>query len=88
MIDFSKFHLDNEEIEFINDIKEDINNQNEILLEYKGYSFCIEPSGQELTIVDSNGLVGEYDCFDDFLLNHKIDGKPFIEILKELEYSE
>ena len=88
MIDFSKFHLDNEEIEFINDIKEDINNQNEILLEYKGYSFCIEPSGQELTIVDSKGLVGEYACFDDFLLNQKIDGKPFIEILKELEYSE
>ena len=25
MIDFSKYHLDNEEIEFINDIKEDIN---------------------------------------------------------------
>ena len=88
MIDFSKYHLHNEEIEFINDIKEDINNQNEILLEYKGYSFCIEPSGQELTIVDSNGLVGEYDCFDDFLLNHKIHGKLFVEILKELEYGE
>lgn len=89
MIDFSKYNFDHEDIEFLLQTEDwCINCQSEIVLEYKGYSFCIEPSGKEVQIVDKSGVIGEFASFDDMLLNYKIDGKPLIELVKELEYGD
>ena len=52
------------------------------------YAFCIDPSGEELTITDYTGTVGEYVAFDDLFLNHTINNKPLIELVQELEYGE
>lgn len=89
MIDLSKYHLDDEDIEFINDLREDIINQNEIFLEYKGKSFVLEPYGTAVQIVvPVDTIDGDYESFDDLLLNYKIDGKPLIELVKDLEYGD
>lgn len=87
MLDLTKYNLDNDDIEFVSDMREDIENQNEIILEYKGKSFVLEPSGKTVQVVETAEQVAEkYDDFDDLLLNYKIDGKPLIELVKYLEY--
>ena len=89
MIDLTKYNFDDDDVLFLTEIEDAcINGQNEIILEYKGYSFCIEPSGKEVQLVDETGVVGEYASFDEMLLNHKIDGKPLIELVKDLEYGD
>lgn len=89
MIDFKKYGLDDETIEFITETEDwCIAGQSEMVLEYKGYTFGIEPLGEEVLLVDKTGEIGRYDSFENMLLNHKIDGKPVIELAKDLEYSD
>ena len=89
MIDLTKYNFDDDDIVFLLQTEDwCINGQSEIVWEYKGYSFCIEPSGKEVQLVDETGVVGEYASFDEMLLNHKIDGKPLIELVKDLEYGD
>ena len=78
MIDLTMYNLNDEDLEFIFNIKSDIENQNEIDLVYKDYKFRIEPSGDELTIVDIEGDKGSYIGFDDLFENFKIDDVPLI----------
>ena len=54
-------------------------------MEYKGKSFVLEPHGKAVQIYAYGEFLGDYESFDDLLLNHKIDGKPLIELVKELE---
>lgn len=87
MLDLTKYDLDDDDIEFVNDLREDIKNQNEIILEYKGKSFVLEPYGKAVQVVVAvDTIVGDYKSFDDLLLNYTIDGKPLIELVKDLEY--
>lgn len=87
MIDYSKYDLDADSVDFIKEMKEFcIDSQNEISLQYGNYPFFLEPSGNEIRVVDCTGVTGEYSDFDDFLINHKINGKSVIEIIRELEY--
>ena len=88
MIDLTKYNLDDDDIEFVKDIKEDIKNQNEITLEYNGKSFVLEPRGKAIQVYAYGEILGDYKNFDDLLLNHKIDGKPLIELIQELEYGD
>lgn len=88
MIDFEKYDFNEEDLHFIHMIKMDIQNQNEIYLQYKEHSFCIEPSGDELTFIDDNRTLTEYRDFDDLFLNCKIDGKPLIELVKDLDFGD
>ncbi|MBO5907621.1 MAG: hypothetical protein J6Q85_05680 [Clostridia bacterium] len=61
----------------------------EIILEYHGKSFVLEPSGQSVQVVEvADEVAGKYESFDDLLLNYKIDGKPLIELIKDLEYGD
>ena len=90
MIDFTKYNLDEDDIRFLAQ-REDwcIGGQSEIILEYKGRTFVLEPSGKTIQVVEvADEVAGEYENFDDLLLNHKIDGKPLIELVKDLEYGE
>ena len=90
MIDFSKYNLSKEDIEFILQTEDwCINGQSEIILEYKGNSFVLEPYGKAVQVVVAvDTIVGDYESFEDLLLNHKIDGKPLIELIKDIEYGE
>ena len=57
-------------------------------MEYKGKSFVLEPHGKAVQVYAYGEVLGDYETFDDLLLNHKIDGKPLIELVKELEYGD
>ena len=90
MIDLTKYNLDDDDIIFLIEIENAcINGQNEVVLEYKGKSFVLEPHGKAVQVVVAvDTIVGDYESFDDLLLNHKIDGKPLIELVKDLEYGD
>lgn len=89
MIDYQKYNLDEDDIDFIKRMEDYcIGGQSELVLLYNGHSFVIEPSGTELTVVDRTGTVGEYANFDDLLLGHRIEGKPLIELIKNLDFGE
>lgn len=90
MLDFTKYNLDEDDIRFLVQIEDwCIGGQSEIILEYKGRTFVLEPSGKTIQVVEvADEVAGEYENFDDLLLNHKIDGKPLIELVKDLEYGE
>lgn len=88
-IDFKKYGLGDEEIEFITETEDwCIGGQSEIVWEYKGKSFVLEPHGKAVCVYAYGETLGNYDSFEDMLLNHKIDGKPVIELTKELEYGD
>ena len=86
MIDLTKYNLNDDDIEFVKDIKQDIKNQNEIILEYMGKSFVLEPHGNAVQVYAYGEILGNYESIDDLFLNHKIDGKSLIELVKNLEY--
>ena len=90
MIIFKNYNLDDDDIEFFLQMYDwCINGQSELILEYKGQSFVIEPSGKSVKVVVAvDRTIGEYESFDDLFLNHKIDGKPLIELIKELEFGD
>lgn len=89
MIDFTKYNLDDDDIAFILEIKDScINDQNEIILAYKGKSFVLEPRAKAVRVYAYGKDIGDYDDFDELLMNHKIDGKPLIDLVKDLEYGE
>lgn len=89
MIDFTKYDLDKDDIKFILEIKDAcIKKQNEVVLEYMGNSFVIEPSGEAVMVYANNKMLGTYKSFDDMLLNHKINGKTLICLVKDLDFGE
>lgn len=90
MIDLTKYNLDDDDIMFLIQTEDwCINGQSEIILDYKGKTFVLEPSGKTVQVVEvANQVAGKYESFDDLLLNYKIDGKPLIELVKELEYGD
>lgn len=86
MIDFKKFNLNNKDIDFLIQIEDNcINNQNEVTLTYNGKSFVLEPRGKAVHIYAYGKDLGDYESFDDLLLNHKIDGKALIELVSNLD---
>ena len=89
MVDLTKYNLDDEDIEFVLQIENwCINGQSEIVLSYRDKSFVIEPHGKAVQVYAYGEVLGCYDNFDDLLLNHKIDGRPLIDLIKELEYGD
>ena len=89
MIDLTKYHFDDDDIKFLLEIEDGcINGQSEIILEYNGHSFVLEPHGNAVQVYSYGAIMGKYVDFEDLLLNHKIDDKPLIELLSELEYGE
>ena len=90
MIDLTKYDLEDDDILFIIEIENAcINGQNEIILEYKGKSFVLEPFGKAVQVVEvANKIAGIYKSFDDLLLNYKVDNHPLIELVKDLEYGD
>ena len=89
MIDLTKYNLDDDDILFLTEMEDAcINGQSEIILEYKEKSFVLEPRGKAVQVYAYGEVLGDYESFDDLLLNYKIDDKPLIELVKELDYGE
>ena len=89
MIDFKKYGLDSKDIEFISQVEElCINGQNEVTLDYNGQSFVLEPSGNSINVYAHDTDLGHYKNFEDLLLNHKINEKPLIRLIKDLDFGE
>ena len=88
MIDYSKYNLDNDDLEFICTLKNDVVNQNEIRLQYKGISFVLQPSGDEILVYAHNCVLERYKSFDDLLLRHKINDVAMIDLIPELDFAD
>lgn len=90
MIIYENYNLDDDDIQFLIETEDwCINGQSEIILDYKGKTFVLEPHGKAVQVIEvADQIAGKYESFDDLLLNHKIDGKPLIELVKDLEYGE
>ncbi len=89
MIDFTKYNLDDDDIEFLLQIEDCcINGQSQIILEHQGKSFLLEPYGKAIQVYAYGEVLGDYESFDELLLNHKIDGKPLIELTKDLDFGD
>lgn len=89
MIDFAKYNLNDDDIQFLLQTEDCcINGQSEVVLEYKDKSFVLEPHGKAVRVYAYGEVLGDYASFGDMLLNYKIDGKPLIELVKELDYGE
>ena len=90
MLDLTKYDLDDDDIAFLLQTEDwCINGQSEIILDYKGQTFVLEPHGQAVQVVSvADEIAGKFANFDDLLLNYKIDGKPLIELVKDLEYGD
>ncbi len=90
MIDLTKYRFDDDDIMFLLEIEDAcINGQSEIILQYKDKSFVLEPHGKAVQVVEvADEVAGEYESFDELLLNYKIDGKSLIELIKDLEYGD
>lgn len=89
MVDLTKYNFDDDDILFLTETEDAcINCQNEIIWKYKGKSFVLEPRGKAVYVYAYGEALGDYESFDELLLNHKIDGIPLIELVKELEYGE
>ena len=90
MLNFTKYNLDDDDIAFLIQTENwCIGGQSEITLEYKGRTFVLEPFGKSVQVVEAaDEVAGEYESFEDLLLNYKIDGKPLIELVKDLEYGD
>lgn len=89
MINYKKYNLSDDNINFLLEVEECcINGQNEIILKYKDKSFVVEPHGKAVQVYAYGEILGNYESFEDFILNYKVDGVPLIEIVNELEYGE
>ncbi len=89
MIDLTMYDLSDDDIEFLLQTEDwCINGQSEIILQYKDKSFVLEPHGKAVRVYAYGEILGDYESFDDLLLNYKIDGRPLIELVKELEYGD
>ena len=88
MIDYSLYNLGQDDLAFLNDMKDALENQNEVKLQYKDFSFVIEPSGETCVVVSYEKTLGEFDCFEDLLLHFSLDGSPLIEKISDVEYAD
>ena len=89
MIIYKDYNLDEDDIAFLLQTEDwCIKGQSEITLEYQGKSFVLEPHGKAVQVYAYGEVLGDYENFDDLLLNHKIDGKPLILLVKDLEYGD
>ena len=74
--------------EFLIFIKEEMKNQNEVVLRYEDFSFVIQPSGENIEIYSYGKTLANYCSFEEFLSNFLIKGHLFIEIIDKLDFDD
>ena len=88
MIDLTKYITDENELEFLEDIRIalGVDSQSEVFLKYKDFPILLEPHGKEFQVWSRGKQLGVYETVDDMFLNFKIAGKLFIEQVQDIEY--
>lgn len=71
---------------FLTWIKEEMRNQNEVVLRYEDFSFVMQPSGDSIEIYSFGKTLASYNSFDEFLNNFLIKGHLFIDIINDLDF--
>lgn len=67
-------------------IKEEMRNQNEVVLRYEDFSFVMQPSGDSIEIYSFGKTLANYNSFDEFLNNFLIKGHKFVDIINDLDF--
>ena len=88
MIDYSKYNISEDDLEFLENIKEALgeNCRNEVFLRYKDFLFMFEPYGDDVGVFSGDKSLGKYKNIEDLFLNFMVDGKPFIERVEDIYY--
>lgn len=87
MLDLTKYALSHEDIEFIDTIRGDLENLNEVLLAYKGEIFCLEPCMGEVGVCTAPDEFVIFKDLDDALIGFEIEGRPLIDIIGDVEFA-
>ena len=90
MIDFKKnYNLNEENLQFIKDLQDIEKGQTSAALIYKdSLTFDIEViDGKVVAFFDDENCFS-FDTMDEMILNLKIDGKPFIDVINDIDYNE
>lgn len=74
--------------EFLTWIKEEIKNQNEVVLRYEDFSFVMQPSGESIEVYSYGKILANYSSFDEFLHNFLIKGHLFMDIIDDLDFDD
>ncbi len=87
MIDINKCLTDEDDLSFIQELRDFVETQRSVELCYFDFSFLLEPLGRRVEIWCNGECVSSYDSFDDMLLNYFLDGKPFIEQIAYIDFA-
>lgn len=74
--------------EFLTWIKEEMKNQNEVVLRYEDFSFVMQPSGESIEVYSYGKTLANYGSFDEFLNNFLIKGHLFMDIIDDLDFGD
>ena len=88
MVDYSKYNLDGDCLRFIKDLHNIEEGQNFAKLIYKNeIPFLVEMGGGKVNVYIKDEEFA-FDTMDDMIMNLKFDGKPFIEVINDIDYNE
>ena len=73
--------------DFVDDVISILSNKNEITMSYNGNEFVVDPHGKFIQIYSKGQVVAYYFDAIDFLIKHRINDKPIIELSSEIYYS-
>ena len=79
--------LNEEDLAFLEDIKNCAKSQIDFRLSYNSCSFLIEPIGEEIEVWQFGNKLGSYKTLDCFLNEFLLDGKPFIERIANVDFA-
>ena len=85
-MDLEKYIQDKDGLEMLSEIKACMDTQSPFELGRGDFSFLVEPQGPVLDVWRNEKSIALYKNLEDFCLNFKIDGVPFIEIIGEFEF--
>ena len=74
--------------DFLEFIKDELKNQNEVTLRYEDFSFVMQPSGKSIEIYSYGKTLASYCSFEEFLDNYLIKGHLFMDIIDALDFDD
>ena len=88
MVDYSKYNLSEDNMQFIKDLHDIEEGQSEAALIYKNtLHFDVEMMCGKVYVFFSDENFFTFDTMDDMILNFKLDGKPFIEVIEDIDFN-
>lgn len=81
------YKLSEDDYDFLLKIKDMVlESQSFVDLKYKDELFMLEYVSEKIEVWSKGDLKGMFNSFDEFLLNFKLDGKSFIEMVSEIDF--